>query len=89
MRELCQMTWTFQNIISSQKYQNSDLQKGQIKSVSSQENFKWENYFIGIMFLHKLDILNKNLNGLFQKFLLVVPKLCAVTKLGDLTVYIR
>jgi hypothetical protein len=38
------------------------------------------------MFLHKLDILNRNLNGLFQKFLLVVPKLCAVTKLGDLTV---
>ncbi len=39
------------------------------------------------MFLHKLDILNRNLNGLFQKFLLVVPKLCAVTKLGDLTVW--
>ncbi len=38
------------------------------------------------MFLHKLDILNRNLNGLFKKFLLVVTKLCAVTKLGDLTV---
>ncbi len=40
------------------------------------------------MFLHKLDILNRNLNGLFQKFLLVVTKLCAVTKLGDLTVWV-
>ena len=39
-----------------------------------------------IMFLHKLDILNRNLNGLFQKFKPVVTKLCAVTKLGDLTV---
>jgi len=39
------------------------------------------------MFLHKFDILNRNLNGLFQKFLLIVPKLCAVTKLGDLTVH--
>jgi hypothetical protein len=38
------------------------------------------------MFLHKLDILNRNLNGLIQKFLLVVTKLCAVTILGDLTV---
>jgi hypothetical protein len=38
------------------------------------------------MFLHKLDILNRNLNGLFQKFKPVVTKLCAVTKLGDLTV---
>ncbi len=80
------MTWTFQNLISSQKYQISDLQKGQIKSVSSQENFKWENYFIGIMLLHKLDILDRNLNGLLQKFLLVVTKLCSVTKLGGLTV---
>ncbi len=26
------------------------------------------------MFLHKLDILNRNLNGLFQKFLLVVSR---------------
>jgi hypothetical protein len=41
------------------------------------------------MFLHKLDILNRNLNGLLQKFLHVVDEimLCAVTKLGDLTVY--
>ncbi len=38
------------------------------------------------MFLHKLDILNRNLNGLFQKFKPVVTKLCAVAKLGDLTV---
>ncbi len=38
------------------------------------------------MFLHKFDILNKNLNGLFQNFLPVVTKLCAVTKLRDLTV---
>jgi hypothetical protein len=37
------------------------------------------------MFLHKFDILNSNLNGLFQKFVPVVPKLCAMTKLGDLT----
>ncbi len=43
-------------------------------------------YFIGNMFLHKLDILNRNLNGLFLKFNPVVTKLCAVTKLGDLTV---
>ncbi len=48
-----------------------------------------ENYFIGIMFLHKFDILNRNLNGLFQKFKPVVTKLFAVTKLGDLTVPIR
>ncbi len=41
------------------------------------------------MFLHKLDILNRNLNGLFQKFKPVVTKLCAVTKLGDLTVRYR
>ncbi len=38
------------------------------------------------MFLHTFDILNRNLNGLFQKFMPVVTKLCAVTKLGDLTV---
>jgi len=38
------------------------------------------------MFLHKFDILKRNLNGLFQKFKPVVTKLCAVTKLGDLTV---
>ena len=38
------------------------------------------------MFLHKFDILNRNLNGLFQKLLPVVTKLCALTKLGDLTV---
>ncbi len=37
------------------------------------------------LFLHKLDILNKILNGLFQKRLAVVTKLCAVRKLGDLT----
>ncbi len=60
------------NLISSQKYLILDLQKGQIKSASSEENFKWENYFIGIMFLNKFDILNRNLNGLFQKFLPVV-----------------
>jgi hypothetical protein len=36
------------------------------------------------VFLHKLD--NRNLNGLLQKFLLVVKKLCSVTKLGDLMV---
>jgi hypothetical protein len=41
------------------------------------------------MFLHKFDILKGNLNGLFQKFVSVVPKLCAVTKLGDLTVRIE
>ncbi len=41
---------------------------------------------MGIMFLHKLDILNRNLNVLFQKLKPVVTKLCAVTKLGDLTV---
>jgi|LakMenE01Jun11ns_1017448.scaffolds.fasta_scaffold8560103_1 hypothetical protein len=41
------------------------------------------------MFLHKLDILNRNLNGLLQKFLLLVTKLCSVTKLGDLTVLLR
>ncbi len=40
------------------------------------------------MFLHKFDILNRYLNGLFQKLLPVVTKLCAVTKLGDLTVCI-
>jgi hypothetical protein len=40
------------------------------------------------MLLHKFDILNRNLIGLFQKFKPVVTKLCAVTKLGDLTVYI-
>jgi hypothetical protein len=38
------------------------------------------------MFLHKFDILNRNLNGLLQKCLPFVTKLCAVTKLGDLTV---
>ncbi len=38
------------------------------------------------MFLHKYDILNRNLNVLFQNVLPVVTKLCAVTKLGDLTV---
>jgi hypothetical protein len=37
------------------------------------------------MFLHKFNILKRNLNGLFQKFKPVVMKLCAVTKLGDLT----
>ncbi len=73
------MTWTFQNLISSQKYLILDLQKGQIKSVSIKKNFK-VNYSIGIMFLHKFDILNRNLNGLFQKFMPVV------TKLGDLTI---
>ena len=83
------MTWTFQNLISSQKYLILDLQKGQLKSVSTEENFKWENYFIGIMFLHTFDILNRNLNGLFQKFMPVVTKLCAVTKLGDLTVDVK
>ncbi len=86
MCEFCQMTWTLQNLISSQKYLILDLQKGQIKSVSTEENFKWENNFIGIMFLHTFDILNRNLNGLFQKFMPVLTKLCAVTKLGDLTV---
>jgi hypothetical protein len=41
------------------------------------------------MFLHTFDILNRNLNGLFQKFMPVVTKLCTVTKLGDLlTVYL-
>ena len=69
MCEFCQMTWTFQNLILSQKYLILDLQKGQIKSASSKENFKWENYFIGIMFLHQFDILNRNLNGFFQKVL--------------------
>jgi hypothetical protein len=39
------------------------------------------------MFLHKFDILKRNLNGLFQKCKPVVTKLCAVTKLGDLTVF--
>jgi hypothetical protein len=37
------------------------------------------------MFLHKFDILNRNLNGLLQKLFPVVTKLCAVTKLGGLT----
>jgi hypothetical protein len=41
------------------------------------------------MFLHKFDIFNRNLNGLFQKCLPFVTKLCAVTKLGDLTVYLH
>ncbi len=63
------MAWTVQNLISSQKYLILDLQKGQLKSVSSQEKFTWENYFIGIMFLHKFDILNRNLTGLYQKFM--------------------
>jgi hypothetical protein len=68
------------DLISSQKNLILDLQKDQIKRASSKENFKWESYFIGIMFLHKFDTLNRNSHVLFQK---VLPVL---TKWGDLTV---
>ena len=71
------------------KLPNFRSSKGPNKKCFLIRELQMRKYFIGIMFLHKLDILNRNLNGLFQKFNPVVTKLCAVTKLGDLTVRIN
>jgi hypothetical protein len=45
-----------------------------------------QNYLITIMFLQKLHTFKRNPNRAEQKLSAAVTKLCAVTKLGDLTV---
>ncbi len=51
------------------KIPNFRSSKGPKKKCFLIRELQMRNYFIGIMFLHKFDIINRNLNGLFQKVL--------------------
>ncbi len=60
MWEFCQMTWTFQNLISSQKYQISDLQKGPInkkcfliRELQMRKLFHWHCVFTQTWYLEQ------------------------------------
>jgi hypothetical protein len=81
------MTWTFQNLISSQNHQHVELKKLPNKKYFVHKNIWRINYFITSMFLQKLHTYNWNPNRASQKFSAGMTKLCAVTKLGDLTVH--